>query len=122
MILKQLNNFSDADLARLASQRATREYLVYRQRTQGESDRITTALRQPITEPPPTLAEARATQITFGRQRGRTVGELAATKEGREYLAYLQSWGPDFEHDELRVAIRVVQPECSAKKNVAQNK
>jgi hypothetical protein len=101
---------TDAELEQLASQRASREYLIYRQRTHGESDRVTAALRQPVTEPPPTLAEARATQITFGRHRGSTVGELAATDTGREYLAYLQSWGPDFEEDEIRVAIRVVQP------------
>ena len=108
--LYQLNRCSDADLAQLASKRASREYLTYMQRTRGENDRVTAALGQPVTEPPPSLAEARATEITFGQHRGRTVGELAATEAGREYLAYLQSWGPDFEHDELRVAIRVVQP------------
>jgi hypothetical protein len=109
-----LNSCSDAELDQLASQRASREFLIYRQRTHGESERVTAALRQPVTEPPPTLAEARATQITFGQQRGRTVGELAATKDGREYLAYLQSWGPDFEEDEIRIAIRVVHAaECS---------
>lgn len=108
--LYQLNRCSDADLAHLASQRASREYLIYRQRTRGENDRVTAALRQPVTEPLPSLAEARATEITFGQYRGRTVGELAATEAGREYLAYLQSWGPDFEQDEIRVASRAVQP------------
>ena len=110
----QLNRCSDADLAHLASKRASREYLTYMQRTRGENDRVTAALKQLVTEPPPSLAEARATEITFGQQRGRTVGELADTEEGREYLAYLQSWGPDFEHEELRLAIQVVHAaECS---------
>ena len=104
----KLNRCSDSDVAHLASQRCTRELLIYRQRTRGESDRVTTALKQPVTEPPPTLAEARATQITFGQQRGRTVGELAATQDGHDHLQYLMTWGPDFEHDELRLAIQVV--------------
>jgi len=105
--LYQLNRCSDADLAQLASQRASREYLIYRQRTRGENDRVTAALKNPVTEPLPSLAEARATEITFGQHRGRTVGELAATEAGREYLAYLQSWGPGFDEDKLRSVSQV---------------
>jgi hypothetical protein len=108
--LYQLNDCSDAELAQLASQRASREYLIYRQRIRGENDRIKAALEQTVTEPLPSLAEARATEIAFGQQRGRSVGELAATQDGRDYLQYLMTWGPDFEHDELRLAIQVVQP------------
>jgi len=100
-------------LGQFASQRVSREFLVYLQRTRGDNDRIAAALKQPVTEPPPSLAEAQATKIAFGKHRGRTVGELAATQEGREYLQYLMLWGPDFEHDEIRVAIQVVvQPVC----------
>ena len=108
--LYHLNCCTDADLSHLASKRASREYLTYMQRTRGENDRVTAALEQPVTEPPPSLAEARGKEITFGRHRGSTVGDLAATQDGRDYLTYLMTWGPDFEHDEIRVAIRVVQP------------
>ena len=42
------------------------------------------------------LKEAMEVRLEFGKHKGKEIGSIVATKNGREYLRYLQKW------DELR--------------------
>lgn len=41
---------------------------------------------------PPTLTEAKAMRVAFGKYKGRTYGSLALFPAGRHYLRYLLTW------------------------------
>jgi len=41
---------------------------------------------------PPTLTEAKAMRVAFGKYKGKTYGSLALLPAGRHYLRYLLTW------------------------------
>lgn len=66
-----------------------------------------------------TYQTARKVVIPFGKHKGKTIGDIARTKNGRSYLDYLLSWDQLREH--TREAIELVMIEYKLAKGKQGN-